>query len=176
LGGRTESEAIASNVEMLGRHLSCVTTKPFQIFRRISDSPTLSASFLPQQRAVPLTVAPGRSRISLSVTVALVAERPDPERRWFEARTSAYNVAISDQFNSEILAYHWHPNGVSRVASPHLHLSSRVDFTDPQNRPIPLGQMHLPTGPVSLAEIVRLLIEEFGVEPQRPDWQDILVG
>jgi hypothetical protein len=34
--------------------------------------------------------------------------------------------------------------------------------------------MHLPTGPVSLADVVRLLIMEFDVAPRRPDWQAIL--
>jgi hypothetical protein len=34
--------------------------------------------------------------------------------------------------------------------------------------------MHLPTGFITLADIVRLLIDEFGVEPLRADWRDVL--
>ncbi|MDQ3512381.1 MAG: hypothetical protein M3462_01765 [Chloroflexota bacterium] len=37
-----------------------------------------------------------------------------------------------------------------------------------------LGEMHLPTGQVTLTQVVRLLITGFGVEPRRPDWETIL--
>lgn len=39
---------------------------------------------------------------------------------------------------------------------------------------ITLADMHIPTGFVTLADIVRLLIAEFGVEPRRSDWQRVL--
>jgi hypothetical protein len=35
--------------------------------------------------------------------------------------------------------------------------------------------MHLPTGFFSLEDIVRLLIDEFGIVPQRDDWREIIV-
>lgn len=35
-------------------------------------------------------------------------------------------------------------------------------------------KLHFPTGPVSLAAIVRFLIEEVGVEPNRADWDRVL--
>jgi hypothetical protein len=34
--------------------------------------------------------------------------------------------------------------------------------------------MHFPTGHVSLGSVARLLIEEFGVAPLRPNWQAVL--
>jgi hypothetical protein len=37
-----------------------------------------------------------------------------------------------------------------------------------------LDKRHLVTGHVSLAMVVHMLIEEFGVAPLRPDWQHIL--
>ena len=37
-----------------------------------------------------------------------------------------------------------------------------------------LDRRHLATGHVLLAMVVRMLIEEFGVAPLRPDWQQVL--
>ena len=53
---------------------------------------------------------------------------------------------------------------------PHLHLGSSLDGNDA----IDVSDLHLPTGVVSLASIVRFLIEEIGDEPNRADWDTIL--
>ncbi len=90
----------------------------------------------------------------------------------------SYSYQIRDRSGHELVAYHWHPNGLSRVLHPHMHLSSRI-------RPIPLepddghlniAGVHLPTRSMSLADIVRFLIAEVGVEPRRPDWDEILAA
>jgi hypothetical protein len=90
--------------------------------------------------------------------------------------TSAYRYHILDRDDREILAYHWHPEGVSPVTEPHLHLSGRLRPLDigAPDTPVALGEMHLPTGIVSLAHVVRLLIAEIGVEPRRDDWETVL--
>lgn len=94
----------------------------------------------------------------------------------FLVNTSAYRYHILDRDDREIVAYHWHPEGVSSVTEPHLHLSGRLNPLDtgPRDVPIPLGEMHLPTGTVTLTQVVRLLITEFGVEPRRDDWATVL--
>lgn len=76
----------------------------------------------------------------------------------FQVQTTNYRYHILDRDGREILAYHWHPEGVSSVTDPHLHLSGRLNPLDtgPRDVPIPLGDMHLPTGIVSLAQVVRL--------------------
>ncbi|MGI8642914.1 MAG: hypothetical protein ACR2LS_02220 [Thermomicrobiales bacterium] len=94
----------------------------------------------------------------------------------FEAHTTNYRYHILDRDDREILAYHWHPNSVSPVTEPHLHLSGRLRPLDVGARdvPVPLGEMYLPTGMVTLVQVVRLLITEFDVEPRRPDWEAVL--
>ena len=82
-----------------------------------------------------------------------------------------------DAEEREVLAYHWHPVGVSPVTFPHLHLSGRLPALDagPRQEPLRLGGMHLPTGGmVTLADVVRLLIAECGVAPRRADWERVL--
>ncbi len=39
-----------------------------------------------------------------------------------------------------------------------------------------LQTAHLPTGYVSLADIIRLLIRDFGATPRRRDWESVLSG
>ena len=94
-----------------------------------------------------------------------------------EVRAASYRYRLLDANEREILAYHWHPIGVSPITYPHLHLSGRLAPLDlgPREDPVRLGGMHLPTGgPVTLADVVRLLITEFGVIPRRADWEQIL--
>jgi len=90
--------------------------------------------------------------------------------------TTGYLYEINDRDGREILAYHWHPEGVSPITEPHLHLSGRLRPFDLGDRDtaVRLGGMHLPTGIVTLARMVHLLIAEFGAEPRRADWQAIL--
>lgn len=79
---------------------------------------------------------------------------------------AAYAYKLSTVRNEELLAFHWHPEATPPVSFPHLHVRSDV---------APLShKTHVPTGHVSLADVVRLLIVEFGVPPLRDDWQAIL--
>lgn len=106
------------------------------------------------------------------VVVEVATEQSDH----FRIRLNGYRCHILDRQEREVLAYHWHPTGPSHVTDPHLHLSSRVGTFRPELAadPVALAEMHLSTGYVSLADIARLLIAEFGIEPRRPDWQTVL--
>jgi hypothetical protein len=69
----------------------------------------------------------------------------------------------------ELLAYHWNPTGPEQKRFPHLHLSAAAEVG---NRA--LTRAHIPTGEVSLGDVVRLFIEELGVRPRRADWRTVL--
>jgi len=94
--------------------------------------------------------------------------RNDPPSR-FVARSSGYRCELAHADGSMILAYHWHPVGVSPVTWPHLHLAGQVAA-------IPFDKAHLPTGPVTLQDVLRFAIVDLGVEPLRPDWRDVLAA
>lgn len=74
---------------------------------------------------------------------------------------------LKDAHGDEILAYHFHPSGSSHITHLHLHVGSN----DPR---LNYGKSHLPTGLISLSEVVRCLIAEFGVPSRRADWADLL--
>jgi hypothetical protein len=89
------------------------------------------------------------------------------DRGNWEIQLSAYRYEVYDRDDTELLAYHWHPAGLSPVATPHLHVRARHASID-------LAKRHLPTGPVTVVAFLRSLITEFGVEPLRTDWDQIL--
>lgn len=88
------------------------------------------------------------------------------DRSWSVA-TTGWVYRVNDAAEQELFAYHWHPPGHSHVTRPHLHVSGRTDPTE-------LGDAHFPTGPVALADVVRLLIQDFDVRPRRADWSRVL--
>ena len=85
-----------------------------------------------------------------------------------------YAYSLLDRQGVELLAWHFHPDsGLSPASAPHLHVSASLRPADASGGRgmIPLDKRHLPTGVVPLAAFVRMLIEEFGVEPLALDWQ-----
>jgi hypothetical protein len=96
----------------------------------------------------------------------------------FEVLRVGYRYQLHEPNERELLAFHWHPYGLSDAWHPHLHLSSRIPSFElgANAEPTNLAAMHIPTGFVTFADVVRLLITEFGVEPRRADWESILTG
>ena len=88
--------------------------------------------------------------------------------RW-AARMSGYAFELQHADGPMILAYHWHPVGVSPVTWPHLHLAGQVAS-------VPFDKAHLPTGHVTLQAVLHFAISDLGVEPIRDDWQAILTS
>jgi len=86
----------------------------------------------------------------------------------------AYAFTLLGPAGAELLAWHWHPTPeYAAPAFPHVHVSASLRIVGPggERGLLPLDKRHLPTGPVSLAAFVRMLIEEFGVEPLARDWE-----
>lgn len=126
--------------------------------------------------------ATGRARFGLSVLHAYRIIR-ETERGWRKVHTAAHQYALDDVDGREIFAYDWHPH-IEDVPYPHLHVSHgavRRDITAGVRLPVSqnvlqakLGRAHLPTRRIALEDVLRLLIEQFGVQPARADWDDAL--
>jgi len=56
------------------------------------------------------------------------------------------------------------------VTFPHLHLEhgARIEREEFEGA-------HLPTGRVAFEDFVRLLIVDFGVPPEKEDWEEVLL-
>ncbi len=93
--------------------------------------------------------------------------------------TRSYRIALLDRAEREVLAWHWQPGPeFAGPDYPHLQVSAAVGFPDARGHRtmVDLDKVHLPTGPVSLAGVVRMLVEEFGVQPVVADWRERLAG
>jgi hypothetical protein len=94
------------------------------------------------------------------------ATRPRSER--WRARTVGYQYRLEDEDGREVIAYHWHPQGQSHVAFPHLHLGAALGTLRPE-----MLKAHLHTGVVSPVAVLTPAVEEFAVTPRRTDWSGI---
>lgn len=161
----------------LARAAGCVTDQPLVASPSRADPPRSAVSFAPAG-----TVAGLRRRhggvLGLFLRCDLEPTHAVPPRATFHANLIGYAYQIVDAERQELLALHWHPEGISPVTDPHLHLTGRVGrvVAPGSGAPIAFGGMHIPTGVIPFVRVVRLLIEEFAVEPRRPDWRDVLAA
>jgi hypothetical protein len=98
------------------------------------------------------------------------------DRRWRVA-TRMYEYRLLDHQRSELLVFHWQPGPeFAGPDHPHIHVSATLNArTDAlTTRAIGLDRRHVVTGQVSLAAVVRMLIDEFDIAPQRHDWRATL--
>ncbi len=114
------------------------------------------------------TRLPGGNALGFAVSCVVIQE---PGERTWTARVSTYRYGLYDRNGREILSYHWHPDARSHVTTPHLHLGGGVASWRPD-----LAKAHMPTGRVTLEDVLLLAIEELtlDVAPLRADWRDIL--
>ena len=145
----------------LQRTLTCVT--PAILARTPGAASDERGLLLNRSRPVPLS---GLQSLRLDIEVRYVV-RPVGKARDWEAHLAGYIYAIQGPDEEDLLAYHWHPASISRVTWPHLHVA-RITHE------LVSGRTHLPTGQVQLEDMVRLLIEEFSVQPRRRDWAAVL--
>jgi hypothetical protein len=133
------------------------------------------------ERALTVSGEPIRLRRDEGATLLLYANQRfdliEDERfpgEW-KARTHGYVYSIyvetpdEDEAAQELLAWHWHPLTTPDRPQPHLHVRMDHSFLG-----LTLARLHIPTGRVAFEEVVRLLITELRVEPNRDDWREIL--
>jgi hypothetical protein len=164
LPARSPEAAVDTFLALLRATTACVTTQPH------------SVAFAPRGGAARLGVSQHGHRLLLFVLLEYVVLNDASDPRLFRVETTGYRYEILDLDQHEVLAYHWHPAGISHVRYPHMHLSSKLSEVDIRRGPVPISfaAMHLYTGIVQLEDVVQLLIEEFSIPPLMDDWTKIL--
>lgn len=161
--GRTPAEAVSNYQSGIQRLLSCVSDSVVGVAGGYYPSP------IPHSLIANSGLLRGPSRLILSLEQYYrIAEPLSPHTRW-QVEIVGYDYAVYDSDEREVLVYHWHPRGESSATTPHLHLGhgAQVGRRD-------VRDAHLPTGHVSLSDLIRLLIEEMGAQPRRQDWDTVL--
>lgn len=97
--------------------------------------------------------------------------------RW-RVTTVGYIYELHDRTLATVVGYHWHPIPGGEIDYPHIHIGRQFAHrslpADVRSYADRLVRSHLPTGPIVLPTVLRLAITDFGVEPLRADWAEVL--
>jgi len=97
-----------------------------------------------------------------------------PVNGGWQARTAADSYRLIDADDLELLALQWEPTGESSVVVPHLHVGRSLAHPALplalRRRVGRLAKAHVPTGFVPATGMLRMVVEDLGVVPTRPDW------
>jgi len=182
LAGDSPRAAFDTFIERFQRTLACVgethvagdgyeLERPHSIAMR-PYHPGLGDRLQLQSRAT------GQPDLMLDVIHEYTIVRPASvgERGPYQVRSTLYRYQIYDLEGTELLLYHWHPDGLSSVTTPHMHApcAPRISLPRPRTtkpRQVDIGRLHLPTNHILLEDIIELLIRDLGIEP-RPEFRD----
>jgi hypothetical protein len=159
LAGRTADEARTTFIALTQRALSCLSDAV--VYYRaapVGQAEILIVSEDPLR--LPRDTG-GGLQLTLDQQYTLVNE--EGTRKAWKVSTRGYRYQLSDDAGREIAAWHWHPQGRSRERRPHLHVADG-----------PLAGLHLPSGPIGVESIFRLLLAELNVRSRRTDWEQVL--
>lgn len=111
----------------------------------------------------------GDAGLGLVVAMQYRIVEAEGDRGPWKVSSTSYSYAFRNRNDQEILSFHWHPGERTRIAWPHVHVGS------PLLRPTsPLDSRdHIPTGRVSVEEVLRFAFDDLDIDPLKDDWRDI---
>jgi hypothetical protein len=174
MAATTPFDAYRSYQRDLNEALGCVTAGRLTAPSGSSFSTSFQYAAM-LNRGRPVADLRGTHRLSLGVFQRFVIESYEEERSsQFYTRTIEYAYQVLTRGGEELLAFHWTPQADVRYyrTHPHLHVGSVLISGDAPIANVP--KLHIPTGVISLASVIRLLIEELGVRSRRDNWREIL--
>ena len=164
--GRTPVEAVRNYIDPIQIAVSCVTDSVVSVDG--GYYPSAMPHLLTMNRETPVRLG-GESRLwFLLHKYYRVIESDLPSDSWMVEETG-YRYAVIDTEGKDVLEYHWHPVGESPVVAPHLHIGHGAMIGRAE-----IGGAHLPTGQVTISDILRMLIRDFSITPRRSDWEFVL--
>ena len=168
---RTPYAAVMEYQRRIQRLLSCISYSVVKVAGGHNYGNPRSSHNLELPNEEPVALA-GAHKLMLNVEPHFRVRRTESQGGLHHIEVVGYRYTVYDSEQRGILLYHWHPGSRGYVRTPHLHLGSgaRVGFDPLVSKP------HLPTGYVTLGEIVRFLIQDLSVQPIRGDWQAVLLG
>lgn len=152
--------------------LSCVTPERLS-FAQYHQSDRLHSVWLADDAApVPLR---GAFRLGLAVALGYHVVRDAGVAGGWTLSTARYIYEIVDAQGDSLFEFHWHPDGSSRVGTPHLHIRPTLKVGEGSlDLYRAVTKSHIPTGHLSLEQVIRFLLPEVEVEPLRKNWEAVL--
>lgn len=164
MAGRKPSAAVRNFTQPLQQALSCVTRVQLLATEHKSQD-RVGVVTLNGGEPTPLA---GDGDVRLVATMQYVIVPAKGHLGPYKVRTRGYLYHLLRDERDEVLLFHWHPDGSSRVKTPHLHIGDAVNATGL------LAKAHVPTGRISLEEVLLLAIDELGVTTLRPDGRTVI--
>ena len=148
--------------------VSCVSDVVFNVIPKSADRHVLVCSstggFFPVKRQ-------GGSRLFIDINQEI--ETPTTAND-YRVSTKYYLYSIADGKQDDLVGFHYHPElDEDPVMYPHIHAYAKED---PRFKPLNLHKRHIPSGRVALEDVIRWLIDELKVVPDRADWDDVLIN
>lgn len=160
--GSSRSEAREAFLEPLRRCLSCVT-KAILLVSTSARPGDIEAFALSEDPLDLSSTVAGALRLRLRQQYRLVKDDAAPRSQRWHVSTAAYSYRLEGADGQELVSWHWHPQ--TGVNYPHAHVNTG---------PVITAKAHLPTGRVSVESVLRMLLLDLGVPPQRGDWAEVL--
>jgi hypothetical protein len=166
VAARTPYEAVRAFIRPLQQSLSCITRASLNIrggYHSGPDHPLTLAGAEPVRLA-----GDARWALAIEMRYRIVEDAPAIVAARWSVVPSMYVFTLYGPTGDMLIAYHWHPQGRSPIVTPHLHVGSASNANDL------LTGAHLPTGNVTLMDVVGLTVRELGVRSLRRDWAAVL--
>lgn len=176
MAGRNPAEAVDAFVKPLVDAINCLTE---DCSPRVQDAGLGRESVVTFGQGLPLKLQHRSTNYGLTASLRFKIVPAPPPAGPFRTTVVGYTFelrrgATPTNKGDRVIAYHHHPRPTTRVQSPHCHLGlSPADVG--MAAAIGSGR-HLPTGRITLEEIVVYLIDEVKVVPARADWRDVVKG
>ncbi|MCZ6780719.1 MAG: hypothetical protein O7C73_03625 [Nitrospirae bacterium] len=103
----------------------------------------------------------GEENIWITIIMGFRVQEASGELGRWKVKTTSYYYYIGNG-SGELVGYHWHAETTPHIWFPHIHV--RGKFKD----------VHLPTGRISIEEVLRLAINDFKVKATS-DWEKVLL-
>ncbi len=169
MAGRTPQQALNNFLPPIQQALSCITGAVL-IRSHSSSQPGAPRSIQLPARGSFVSLR-GEKRLQAWFAIEYeIVQVDDPDRGPWKVKTRQYWYHVVAADLTEVILFHWHPDGRSTEQGPHLHVGS----SQLTSNAVVSNKMHVPTGRVSLELVINLLIRDFNVVPLRADWQDVL--
>jgi len=158
--------------------LGCVTHQRLQVSTNWIATNPLTSVYL--QQPVSLRAQDGGpSGLFLDITCRLewIHDASSDVHAQGSVRFLMYEFRLLDRRHTELLVYHWQPGQAYRGPDEaHIHVSASLNawINAVAQQQIALDTLHVATGHVSFADVVRSLVTEFRITPQRRDWETLL--
>lgn len=173
MAARSPSDAFRLHVAALDDVLRYVTAHRHTIPARTSVLLDVDyAVALSNLTPVPIL---GVNRLTLSIGQRFRNfAAPDIPR--FRSITTGYFYGITSLEARDLFHFHWTPHAIisGAITTPHMHVGSVLFGDQRVLMPGTLHKTHIPTGTVSVADVVRFLIVELGARPLRANWESVL--